>query len=382
MAFELKRRGHDVTVMTAIPDYPKGKFFEGYGVFKRRKELIKGVKIYRSLIIPRGKGTSLRLALNYLSYTVFSALQALWLGISRKFDTIIVHETSPVMVGIPAIIIKKIQKISIHFWVLDLWPESLSAAGGITNKYILSSFERLTRWIYNNSKTILIGSRGYQESINQKGDYKSKIHYFPNWIDKKLSDPPSDNLPILPDGFNIVFTGNMGDAQDFPHIIDCAKKLAEHPRINFIIVGDGRKKPWVDEQIKIHGIHNVRCVGRFRPEDMTYFYERASVLFLALKDEPIFSITAPAKLQAYMSSGRPIVAMINGESQGLIHEADCGWCVPAENSNALAELILELSKTPAELLNEKGINGMNYSKKHFDFTNNIDRLESFITQPQ
>jgi len=376
MAFELQKRGHDVTVMTAIPDYPQGSFFKGYGIFKRRKEVIHEVKVHRSLIIPRGNGDSLRLALNYLSYTFFAVIKAIWFGFSKNFDAIIVHETSPVMVGIPAVLIKQLQKIPLCFWILDLWPESLFAAGGIRNKFVLKFFESLTCWIYKNCDTLLIGSKGFHKSIEPKGDFKNKIVYFPNWVDD--IDPSNKAVPNFPDGFNIVFTGNIGDAQDFPHVIDVAKKLKNCKDINFFIIGDGRKKKWLDEQIRKNNLSNIKCLGRFPIEQMPEFYKKASVLFLALKNNLIFSLTAPAKLQAYMSSGKPVVAMINGEGADLISEADCGWSVPAEDSDALASLLLKLSKEDKEVLKKKGENGKAYSDQHFRFSDCIDNLESIL----
>ena len=177
------------------------------------------MRVSRSLIIPRGNGSSIRLALNYISYTFFASLKAFQYALSKKYDAVIVHETSPIMVGIPGVIIKKFQKIPLHFWVLDLWPESLSAAGGIHNKTVLSLFERLTKWLYKNSDSLLIGSKGYRRSINSKGDFDKKILYYPNWVEDSLTGHVRIDVPDLPDGFNVMIAGNMGDAQDLPHVM-------------------------------------------------------------------------------------------------------------------------------------------------------------------
>lgn len=378
MAFELQKRGHDVTVMTPIPDYPEGKFYDGYGLFKKRREVVKGVKVHRSCIIPRHSGSSVWLALNYLSYTLFASLKSIWTGITKKYDVIIVHETSPVMVGIPAVIIKKIQKIPIHFWVLDLWPESLSAAGGIQNKTVLGVFERLTKWIYNNCSTILIGSKGYRQSINEKGDFDNRIKHFPNWVEDNLKNPVQVDTPDFPDGFNVLIAGNMGDAQDLSHVLEAAR-LLKGEKVNFIFVGDGRKKDYVVDFAHKNDLESqVICLGRFPSETMPSFFKKADVLFMALKDVPIFSMTVPSRLQAYMSSGKPVVAMINGEGADLIKEADCGWSVPAENSQELADLLLRLSKENKSVLEEKGLNGKKFSEDNFDFSSCIDNLEQII----
>lgn len=126
VAFELARQGHDVTVLTDIPNYPKGRFFDGYGYFRKRREVINGVKVIRTAVIPRGNGGAVMLALNYLSYAFTACLRAIFMGLFSRWDVILVHQLSPVTVGLPAVVIKKMQKKArLLFWVLDLWPESL-----------------------------------------------------------------------------------------------------------------------------------------------------------------------------------------------------------------------------------------------------------------
>lgn len=378
MAFELQKRGHDVTVLTAIPNYPKGKFYDGYGIFKKRKEILNGVKVHRSLLITRGKGGGLRLALNYFSYTVFSSIKAIWFSLTRKYDTIVVHEPSPILVGIPAVLVKKIQKIPMHFWVLDLWPESLSAAGGIKNKFVLGFFEGITKWIYRNSTTILIGSKGYKLSISQKGNFSNKIKYFPNWVEEALLENRKLLVPDFPEGLNIVVAGNMGDAQDLPHVLEAIRLLKNKP-INIIFIGDGRKKEYVESFATEHNLQKqIHCLGRYPLECMPSFFEKADILFMALKDDPIFALTVPSRIQAYMSAGKPIVAMINGEGADLVSEADCGWTVPAEDSQALASLFERLYHTDREILIHKGINGKLYSEQYFKFSSCMDSLEKTL----
>ena len=117
VAFELAKQGHEVTVITSIPNYPQGHFFAGYGIFKKRREKVRGVDVIRVPVIPRGKGGGGRLFLNYLSYLVCASLRACCLALQKRFDRVFVHETSPVTVGIPAVIVKWWQKIPLYFWL-------------------------------------------------------------------------------------------------------------------------------------------------------------------------------------------------------------------------------------------------------------------------
>lgn len=375
MAFELTRLGYDVTVLTAIPDYPGGKFFDGYGFFRKRKETVRGVKVIRAFIIPRGQGGTIRLLLNYLSYFLSSLMVSIRLGLFGKFDRVLIHETSPVMIGVPAVMVKKLQKIPLCFWVLDLWPESLQAAGGVNNPWVLGMFRRMTTWIYRHSDKILMSSKGFVSSILEKGDFASKLVYFPNWADKALEGHGSYQLPALPNGFIAMFAGNMGEAQDFDHIMSAAKLLKDERHIHFVFVGDGRKRPWVEAYRDKYGLQEtVHWVGRHPVEAMPSFFEKADVMLMTLKDVSIFNLTAPAKLQAYMSASKPILAMMNGEGPRIVAEAECGRSVPAADAEALAKALREMSKMNKTELAEMGLRGKAYQQAHFDLDKSISHL--------
>lgn len=377
VAFELVRRGHKVTVLTSLPNYPHGKVFNGYGIFRKRKEVIDGVTIYRTLVIPRGNGIGVMLALNYMSWSCFASVWAIFLALFNRYDAVLVHETSPILQGFPALIVKWIRRIPMYFWVLDLWPESLQAAGGITNKYIIGFFTWVTRLMYKNSNKILISSRGFRESILQKGPFGDKLVYFPNWAESSLNEAKDYLLPELPKGFVVMFAGNIGEAQDFEHTLETARILNERGEsdIHLVLVGDGRKRVWVEKFIAEHQLQDaVHWVGRHPLESMGKFFERADVLFFALKDSMIFNLTCPAKLQAYMSSGKPVLAMINGEGAKIIEDADCGFSVPAGDSEALADIICKMASLDKGDLIAMGKRGKIYCERNFSFDKNMDKL--------
>ena len=377
VAFELVRQGHDVTVLCDIPNYPKGNFFPGYGYFRRRKEVINGVKVIRTAVIPRGKGGGVMLALNYLSYAFSACFRALSMGL-RKWDVVLVHQLSPVTVGLPAVMIKKMRKkTKLLFWVLDLWPESLQVAGGINNKYVLGAFEWVAKLCYRNSDKILISSRGFKKSICEKGDFADKIIYFPNWAEDSLTASSDYVLPELPDGFKVMFAGNIGEAQDFEHTLEAARILHDRGMkdIHFVLVGDGRKREWVEKFVNENKLQNtVHWVGRHPLEAMGKFFSQADVLYFALKDSLIFNLTCPAKLQAYMSVGKPVLAMINGDGAEIVEEAGCGLAVPAGASEALADAICKMAKMSSSELEEMGRNGKKYCEENFTVEKNMKLL--------
>ena len=380
VAFELARQGHKVTVLSDIPNYPKGEFYDGYGYFKRRREVVDGVEIIRTGVIPRGKGGGVMLALNYLSFALTACIRAFFMALSHRYDAILVHQTSPVTVGIPAVIIKKMQKRArLLFWVLDLWPESLQAAGGINNKYILGVFECVAKMCYRNADRILISSHGFRKSICDKGDFADKLTYFPNWAEETLTAVQDYKLPDMPEGFKVMFAGNIGEAQDFDNTLAAAKLLSDRKDIHFILVGDGRKRPWVEEYIKDNALEDtVHWVGRHPLESMGKFFQQADVLYFALKDSLIFNLTCPAKVQAYMSAGKPVLAMLNGEGADIVKEVGCGLAVPASDSEALAKTIEEMAAMPKEELQRMGQAGKEYCSQHFAFRSNMDILNELL----
>lgn len=384
IAFEMQKKGHEVTVLTGIPNYPKGEFFNGYGYFKRRRETVNGVKVIRTFLIPRGNSTAIPLMVNYFTWFIFASFYAVYLALSKKFDKIIVQQLSPVMMGLPAVVVKKIQKIPVYFWVLDLWPESLESAGGIKNKKILGFFESMVKFLYRNSDKILISSKGFKQSILKKGNFEDKIIYFPNWAEKSINKSKQNveiNLPKFPSGFNILFAGNVGVAQDLVNAIKAMEiVLKQNKKINFLILGDGRDRKRLEKLVLEKNIEkNIHFFGKYPIETMSYFFSKADCMFVSLKNEPIFSLSLPAKVQAYMSVGKPIISMMNGEGYDIINEADCGFAVHAEDYKDLADKILEIEKLPVIERQRLGENGKSFYQENFVLENCISNLEKIIS---
>lgn len=244
LAFELVKRGYHVDVLVGIPNYPEGKFYEGYGVFGKRHEVINGVNVYRAYQTPRGKG-GWRLPFNYFSYVITACLWILFKFAWKKYDCVIVHEPSPIFQALPAILYKKLRKSPVYIWVLDMWPEAIVSSGGVKNKRIYTAVLKIVRYIYNHCDKILISSRRFEDMIVEKGDYASKIIYFPNWSEDILAMNQGYDIPALPDGFKIMIAGNLGKVQNLDAVGEAMKELRD-TEVKWLIVGDGSKKPgWI-----------------------------------------------------------------------------------------------------------------------------------------
>lgn len=380
VAFHLAKEGHEVHVVTGIPNYPGGKFFEGYGVFKKRHEMIDGVKVTRLPIVPRGTDSKIKLMLNYFSYMAVACVWMLFHAIGHKYDRVFVQQLSPVMMSLPGVLYKKLRKVPLYTWVLDLWPESLTAAGGINNKHVLKFFAWFVKTEYKNSDKILTSSRSFRDSILEYGDYADKIVYYPQWADGSSTSTPADfELPTIPEGFRLMFAGAVGDAHGFECTMQAALLTKEHKDIKWVIVGDGRRLDWVREFVKEHGLEEtVATLGRYPAETMPLFFEQADVMLVTLNDDSLFKLYAPAKISSYMASGRPIIAVLNGEGGEVIKDAECGWHLPAGDAEGFARLVIELSQTDKAVLQEKGANGRAYYDEHFTKDKCLRKLDEIM----
>jgi glycosyltransferase involved in cell wall biosynthesis len=376
---EMVRRGHQVTVLTGLPNYPQGRFFEGYGWFGPKQELVGGATVIRVLMIPRGKGSGLRLLVNYLSFAFFASLTALW-SLPRQQDAIFVFEVSPVTVGLPAIVAAWRSKAPILFWVLDLWPQSLQATGAVRATWALKLVARGVRWIYSRCTLVLGQSHAFLDSISEIGADPSRLRYFPNWIEVEYEAAPPDTNPNRGKEFRIIYAGNIGVAQDFPAIIQAAALLAKMaPSVRWVLAGDGRLAPWVKEEVAKRGLEDkFELLGQLPPSRMPELFAGADALLVTLRVDPVFSLTIPGKIQSYMASGKPILAMIDGEGARVVKESGAGLVAAAGDWMQLARLAMQLAAMPADELAALGQQSRQYAMREFGRRPLFDRLEHWL----
>ena len=372
----LKSNGHAVTVLTAKPNYPKGSFFSGYSFFNNPIEKYKGIKVYRSPIIPRGKATGLNLFLNYISFVIFGFIKLFF--IREKFDKIFIYAPSPITVGYLGIAASFIFRAKPYLWVHDLWPESVKDAGGINNKFALSLVNLMTKSIYYFYDSILVQSPSFKDYLLNQGVSDSKIIYYPYYAENfyKVVNEDIKIKSQFGKGLNIVFAGNIGVAQSFNTIIEAVKILATKlENFKFIIIGEGRDRKRVEKKIADYSLNNhFEFLGSFPPEEMPVFFASADALLVTLKDTKIFSMTIPGKLQSYLASGKPIIASLNGIGAKIVKESNSGFTSCAEEPESLANSIIKFSKLNLMQKKELGNNARDYYKKEFERSRLLIRL--------
>lgn len=385
IASELIARGHEVTILTSKPNYPNGTTFPEYRSNSQYFQRFCGAEVIRVPQIVRGSG-GIRLILNYISFIISGVCIGAWKLRQRSFDAIFMFETSPITSALPAILQRRLKRAPLLMWVLDLWPETLSAVGVVHSPIILDQVGRLVKFIYRHCDRILIQSRAFSLSLQRYSDDTAKVRYFPQWAEAGVAENMT-TARIAPEigtdqsKFKILFAGNVGEAQDFPAILDAAYRLRGDPRLRWYILGDGRALNDVEAAIARLGLtERVILLGRHPLERMPEFFRAADALLVSLKDEPVFALTIPGKVQSYLAAGIPILAMINGEGRRVVEEAKAGLTCAAGDSVGLADAVRTIVGMSPDERHAMGESGKAYCSTHFDRSRLLDSLEIWLAE--
>lgn len=381
ICIEWEKKGYKVTVITGIPNYPQGEYFEGYGLLKKRKEMYNGIEIIRIPLVPRGNN-SIMLALNYISF-VFSGY--FWKTFTRiKADYVFIFEVSPMSQALPGVWYAKKRKIPCYLYVQDLWPENFEVLSGIKNKQIINMIGRMVDYIYNRCTKIFTTSKSFITAISDRGVPRDKIEYWPQFAEDFYKPLKKSGIAEIPndDTFNIIFAGNIGTSQGLdilPKVAVLLKESNLKRRVRFNIVGDGRYKETLEDLVDSNNLLDMFNFIPKQPATKIPEYMAANdAAFICLTDSLLFSMTIPAKLQSYMACGIPIIASAQGETNQIIEEANAGVFSPAGDAQKLADVIIELIGNSNEELNELGKNARIYYERNFNKLVLLNRMDRYF----
>ena len=389
LALELVKRGYKVTVLTAIPNYPAGVYFDGYDKKHKLNEEWNGINIIRLPAEPRGK-SSLQLIRNYHSFT---AIGKRWVKKNNiQADIVFTFETSPMSQALIGVWYGKKYNVPVYLYAQDLWPENVEAITGIHNRLVLGAIDKMVDYIYKNTNEIFATSPSFvNDIVNRKVPVDSnKVHYWPQYAEdfyRQIHKPERSAIPGLnkvidSDDFKIVFTGNIGMAQGLD-ILPKAAGLLRNRNVKFIIVGDGRNKESILEEIRKEQVEDkFEIIPRQPAEQIPEILTCCDAGFISFSNLELWQHTIPAKLQSYMACNKAIIASASGETERIINEADCGRCSPTGDSKALATIILDflnMSKKERETeLERLGNNARKYFDLHFSKEKLMDELEIYF----
>lgn len=371
-------RGHEVTVLTSLPNYPEGEVHSAFSAAPDSFMHYHGATVVRVPQVLRKQG-KLRLIANYLSFAVTASILGPWRLRGKKVDAVFVFQTSPVTVGIPGGLIAALWRVPMLMWILDCWPETLAAIGVGSSRLPQAAAGQLVRAIYASADLLLGQSRGFAVNVARYG-HAEKFRHFPNWVEDVYLGQPLLRQKKGHDPFTILFAGNIGEAQDFPAIVAAAERLRHRP-VRFRIVGDGRDLPRLKADVAGRGLQDMfDFAGRHPAEAMPGFLADADALLVSLKRDPLFAMTVPGKVQTYLAAGQPIVAMLDGEGAEVVRAAGAGIAVPAGDATGLAAAIETLMDMPENQRGDLGASGRAYALAHYRLENLLDQLENWFAE--
>jgi glycosyltransferase involved in cell wall biosynthesis len=383
LALALQGRGHEVEVLTGLPNYPAGSFYEGYGLDGPWVEHLQSLPVWRVPVVSRGRRKNWRLALNYASF----ALSAMLLGPIRlrgRYDAVLIFQPSPVTTAIPGLFMGKLRGAPVLLWIQDLWPDTLVAVGMSPRSFLVRAARLLSRKIHHACDRLLVQSQAYIQRLEAAGVDPARISYLPNWAEDLYRplerSSVADPMPGIA-GFRVVFAGNIGSAQSFETVIEAADRMRNAVDIHWVIVGDGNMAGWLRKEIERRALQGTVHLFGWQPaERMPVLFAHADALLATLRPDPVFGLTIPSKLQTYIACGKPVVAALDGEGATLVRSAGAGIVTAPGDGAALADSVLRLYKMTPEARAAMGASGRAYYERHFARDGLLDRLERYMSE--
>lgn len=388
ICIELKNRGHEVEILTGLPNVPDGKYYKGYSFLRKsgHKEEYNGMPIHRLRILQR-HNNFINLSLNCASFVISGFLDLPRL-LRKKYDLVFSFQVSPVTSALPAKWYSFFKRIPSVIYILDIWPESM---------YFLINMKTPPKWfdflcrgycksIYKSFDKVMISSKRMMEKLELMNINKNNIEFMPNSADKLDILPYNNELADkynLKNKFVISFAGNIGRAQGLDMIIDAAYNLKDNINIVWFIIGDGTERQRLIQKAKEKNIDNIVIFpGWQSKEQLSEYISISSTLTVILKDNEILNLTVPAKVQTYLSMGKPILASMNGEAADVIFQSKAGLVSSADNLEEYCNNVRKMQNMSKEEFKSMGVNGINYCKENYDSKILYDRLNEYLINTQ
>ena len=328
IALTWRGEGYDVDVLTLIPTYPLGKVFKGYKNKLFFKESYQGVNIYRMRAVTGYKDSMIKKVLKYINFMFFGSIISIFIG--RKYDYVFGFNLGSLTDMVPAVIIRKLYKKPLMFWVQDIWPDSVYAYGFKKTKTLSVFLNMFVKFMYHNVTTIAVSGRGFESRLKPYVKSNMKFNYSPNWADDLNMDI---DPAVLSNKVNIHFTfaGNIGKVQNLENIISAFSLLSDNyqKKAQLNIIGDGSSLQ--DLKLLANKNPNIVFHGQKKRENMAKYYKASDFLIVSLIDRPIFSVTVPAKTQTYIAAKKPILAVIKGDTVDIVRSNNLGICADPAN---------------------------------------------------
>jgi len=344
VALTWKDKGFDVDILTLAPSYPSGKIYPGFKNKLYSKSEWQGINIYRVHATLGYKDSIFKKVLKYVNFMILASIVSIFIG--KKYDYVLGFNMSALTSMLPAVLMRKLYKKPVTFWVLDIWPDSIYAYGFRKTKALSYLLDKFVKFIYQNVDKFAISSKGFALKLKPYVKSDQTFDYLPQWADDlDMSLEPA----VLSNDCKVHFTfaGNIGKVQNLENIIKafCFLNHDYQEKSQLNIIGDGSNL----DNLKMIANNNPNIVfyGKKPRLNMASYYKASDFLIISLIDKPIFSVTVPAKLQTYIAAKKPILAIINGDTANIIQDNNLGLCANPSKVDAISTLFqrcIEISK--------------------------------------
>ena len=358
--------GHQVTVLTNVPNFPAGRVFPGYRNKLRQREAMDGIRVVRVWTYVTANEGFFRRSLDYFSFGATSVIGGLFL----PTPDVIVATSPQIFTALGACILAWIKRRPFVFELRDLWPDSIVAVGAMREGPLLRTLKRIEYWLYRRAAKIVSVTHSFKRILVANGIPQGKIAVIRNGVDLEAFVPGPKPVELarrlgLEGKFVAAYVGTIGMAHGLDVLLSAAERLRDRGNLAFVLVGTGAERARLEQEAKHRGLDRVIFVGPVDKAEVKRYWRLCDLALVLLKDAPVFHHVIPSKIFEAMGTGRPIVLGVRGESEELLKEAGAGIAIPPENSQALAEGILRIMDSPA-LCRDMGASGRRFVETKFD----------------
>ncbi len=339
--------GHAVTVVTGVPNHPRGRLFPGYENRWLQEETIDGIRVIRTwMYVTPNSGFARRVA-NYLLFALTAVLAARHVG---RPDLVVA--TSPqFFVGVAGALIARMKRRPFVLEIRDLWPKSIVELGQLDEGPILHALERLERWLYRSADGIVVNTRTFSRHLTERGVDDADIELVYNGIDPAVFSPRPPDRDLLArhdlaGKFTVAYVGTLGLAHGLTLLIDVAERMREREELRFVLIGDGADRDKLESEIAERGLDNVVMLGLQPREAMPDWIASIDLLLVLLRDLPVFETVIPSKIFEFLAQERPVVLAARGEIRDMMEEAKGALVIDPEDPDQLAHAIEAVVRDP------------------------------------
>ncbi|SFW65237.1 Glycosyltransferase involved in cell wall bisynthesis [Sinomicrobium oceani] len=377
-ALELKKRGHEVQVLTGFPSYPLGEIYEGYKQKLWKREVMEGIEVIRVPIYPNQSDNGMKRMLHYLSYAFSASLFGPFLV--KRPDVAFVYQGA-IPVGIPATVFKWFRGIPFVYDINDLWPETVAVSGMMKNKRLLKLINAWCDFNYRRASKITVATPGFKQRLIEKGVPESKISFVPNWSRDKYSTAGLDEElkeNYFPgDKFHVLYAGNLGVVQALDIVLEVAQQLKQegNSNIQFTLLGGGADEARLKNKRKQMELDNVQFIERVDGGEVTKYLNSADALLVHLKNTDLFEITIPSKILSYLRTGKPILMGLKGNAAEIIKTSGAGFLFEPQDADDLKQKLDELYHLSRDERKNMGKKGIEYYDNNLSIVASTEKLE-------